>query len=116
MQPNCNSLFRDAIFSNNIEAVSDLIKLGARLELGLFSHGEDLDDAAQSVHDENVTKLLTSFYAIFNKTPESGGAENSFIQHCLDFMKQAIVLRSQLTQQGEILLDNLQDCCQETML
>ena len=115
MQPDHNSLLPDAIRTQNIEAISTLIQQGAELTPSLIS-STGLDDAAQTQFEADKTKLLESFYAIFNKHLGSSDKKNRFIQHCIDLFEQATVLRPQLNNQDQDFLDNFRDCCQAAML
>ena len=64
LQLDLNRQLYDAIIGKNIEAISTLIGNRAKIDPSLIS-STDLDDAAQTQFDEDKTKLLTSFYALF---------------------------------------------------
>ena len=83
MQLDLNRQLYDAIIGENIEAISTLIGKRARIDPSLIS-STDLDDAAQTQFDEDKTKLLESFYALFSKTLGSYDAKNPLV----DFAEQ----------------------------
>ena len=68
----------------------------ARIDPSLIS-STGLDDAAQTQFDKDKTKLLTSFYALFNKNLESGDAKNPLV----DFVEQSDALFPQLTDHSQ---------------
>ena len=56
MQPDFNSQLYDAIFHEDIEAISTLIQQNAELDPSLIS-STGLDDAAQAQFDEDKNKI-----------------------------------------------------------
>ena len=111
MQPDLNSQLYDAIFRQDIEAISTLIQQDAELDPSLIS-STGLDDAAQAQFDKDKIKLLESFYALFNKTLGSDDAKNPLV----DFAEQSDALAPQLTDESQVFLDRLRNCCQAAML